>query len=168
MVFIQIESSISGQIMRDFSIEFFTKNYHWNKKCCFKFQCRRNICRHKRTFILRSWDNCRSVVKAARDVGKYMTKTKCTRWGARTLDHRIKSPALYQTELTGWCFQWRNRYIGTIIYHRQHNEYRWHGLEWIEEDRKKIYTKNFSENLLQCTLLNHTASLKAERQSVLI
>ena len=101
MVFIQIESSISRQIMRDFSIEFFTKNYHWNKKCCFKFQCRRNICRHKRTFILRSWDNCRSVVKAARDVGKYMTKTKSTRWGARTLDHRIKSPALYQTELTG-------------------------------------------------------------------
>jgi hypothetical protein len=25
-----------------------------------------------------------------------------TRWGARTLDHRIKSPALYQTELTGF------------------------------------------------------------------
>ena len=29
------------------------------------------------------------------------TFPKYTRWGARTLDHRIKSPALYQTELTG-------------------------------------------------------------------
>ena len=37
--------------------------------------------------------------------GVFRYRNKNTRWGARTLDHRIKSPALYQTELTGLTVQ---------------------------------------------------------------